>query len=131
MLSSTQNLSESFTNDQFQDYVDLPNQTSINYNGRNIGYAELRRVIDAERRGIKVDLMAKKDTSWTYHQQIELNEQRRRQRIQVTLRKRLNKTNLERHDDSFLQKPSVSSKGILTLPKSEARILLRDYSVTT
>ena len=111
--------------------MDLPNQTSINYNGRNIGYAELRRVIDAERRGIKVDLMAKKDTSWTYHQQIELNEQRRRQRIQVTLRKRLNKTNLERHDDSFLQKPSVSSKGILTLPKSEARILLRDYSVTT
>ena len=56
-------------------------RTPINYGGRRIGYQDLLNVIQAEKRGVKIDLHPKPVEDWTLQQQLDLVESRRKNRL--------------------------------------------------
>jgi hypothetical protein len=56
--------------------------TGISYNGRSINYSDLKTVVNQKRKsGICIDLNIQPQSDWSIQKQLELIEQRRKQRL--------------------------------------------------
>ena len=74
---------------QYDDYYH-PNQslkkidTGISYHGRSINYSDLQVVVNQKRlNGVSIDLNVEPQSDWSIRKQLELIEQRRKQRLSL------------------------------------------------